>query len=586
MGLQGDIEWAVSTLSAATRENGYDVCQTVLERLRCHVTPAAQKTGGSSKLKKRFEIASSYQTAFEDEETDLVLYADQLEKIIEGLLDGPIHTPVKKRPTQEDTVEIDESSTQEEIQFTVPELPSTESDGSVPRQDIEEYRTSLANRYSQQKVVDLREVCKQQQLDTKGKKKELVDRIVDKTINMEYGSPRMRNSYQTAMNTPLPITQPKSLRSNTSSTTSLTSINSNGSLRPTRATKNPSFKSSTKAVPKTRLRSPSPNSGPSSLPKTPSFKSRMREGIQTGSLASPRPWSKTPSKTNLMERCKTPSRLEIEQREAERERKIKEKKLLKEQEAQRKREEKAAHAEDIRRKKQMMEQEKKQKGKEKIFSLKKSEKTKKTKLKDMRSQLAEKMKIDSEREKQDKMKAEQMERARREEERRKQLEQEEKLAEMKAQAEKQMQLTPAKNLTQTHTGYEMTPQGEDKWALHPSSAENYNIEDLDSGDETDDDERPRKKIPAWAVMKSSAFRSAILRQYKERSINPMEIFEDINPNRDWSLTELFEHMASMSAMRRYKKPRNSSAKWTTMVQPRELVDRTLNLDQSVYPLIE
>ena len=140
------------------------------------------------------------------------------------------------------------------------------------------------------------------------------------------------------------------------------------------------------------------------------------------------------------------------------------------------------------------------------------------------------MKIDSEREKQDKMKAEQMERARREDERRKQLEQEEKLAEMKAQAEKQMQLTPAKNLTQTHTGffkyfftnincflgYEMTPQGEDKWALHPSSAENYNIEDLDSGDETDDDERPRKKIPAWAVMKSSAFRSAILRQYKER----------------------------------------------------------------------
>ena len=62
------------------------------------------------------------------------------------------------------------------------------------------------------------------------------------------------------------------------------------------------------------------------------------------------------------------------------------------------------------------------------------------------------MKIDSEREKQDKMKAEQMERARREDERRKQLEQEEKLAEMKAQAEKQMQLTPAKNLTQTHTG--------------------------------------------------------------------------------------------------------------------------------------
>ena len=33
-------------------------------------------------------------------------------------------------------------------------------------------------------------------------------------------------------------------------------------------------------------------------------------------------------------------------------------------------------------------------------------------------------------------------------------------------------------------------------------------------------------------------------------MNPAEIFEDINPNRDWSLAELFEHMASMSAMRR------------------------------------
>jgi len=585
MGLQGDIEWAVSTLSAATRENGYDVCQTVLNRLRCHVTTtqSVNKSGGSSKPKKMFQIAPRYRTAFEDEETDLCLYADQLEKIIEGLLDGPIHTPVKKRRTHEETLEIDESSTQEEIQFTVPELPSAESEKSTP--DIEEYRTSLTSRYSQQRVIELREVCKREHLDTKGKKKELVDRIVNKTINMEYGSPRMRNSYQTAMNTPLPITQQKSLRSNASSTNSLTSLNSNGSSRATRATKNPSFKS-TKAVPKTRLRSPSPNSGPSSLPKTPSFKSRMREGIHSGSLASPRPWSKTPSKTNLMERCKTPSKLEIEQREAERERKIKEKKLQKEQDAQRKREEKAAHAEDIRRKKLMMEEEKKQKGKEKIFSLKKSEKTKKTKLKDMRTQLAEKMKIDSEREKHDRMKTEQIEQARREEERRKQLEQEEKIAEMKAQAEKQMHNTPAKNHTQTITGYEMTPQGEDKWALHPSSSENYNIEDLDSGDETDDDQRPRKKVPAWANMKSSVFKSAILRQYKERTINPTEIFQDINPNRDWSLTELFEHMASMNAMRRYKRPRNSSAKWTTMVQPRDLVDRTLNLDQSVYPLIE
>ena len=32
----------------------------------------------------------------------------------------------------------------------------------------------------------------------------------------------------------------------------------------------------------------------------------------------------------------------------------------------------------------------------------------------------------------------------------------------------------------------------------PNPMHNYNIEDLNSGDETDDDEAPRKKIPDWA----------------------------------------------------------------------------------------
>ena len=82
--------------------------------------------------------------------------------------------------------------------------------------------------YKSKKVVQLREVCRKQNLDTHGKKQDLVERIVNKTISLkqtngEYGSPRMRNSYQTAMASPLPISskttseQPKSLRSNTSS---------------------------------------------------------------------------------------------------------------------------------------------------------------------------------------------------------------------------------------------------------------------------------------------------------------------------------------------------------------------------------
>ena len=32
----------------------------------------------------------------------------------------------------------------------------------------------------------------------------------------------------------------------------------------------------------------------------------------------------------------------------------------------------------------------------------------------------------------------------------------------------------------------------------PNPRENYNIDDLNSGDDTDDDEAPRKKIPDWA----------------------------------------------------------------------------------------
>ena len=65
-------------------------------------------------------------------------------------------------------------------------------------------------------------------------------------------------------------------------------------------------------------------------------------------------------------------------------------------------------------------------------------------------------------------------------------------------------------------GYEMTPHADDKWAKHPSSLDNYNIDDLASSDETDDDERPRKVIPLWANIRSSAFKSAIARQYKNK----------------------------------------------------------------------
>ena len=89
-------------------------------------------------------------------------------------------------------------------------------------------------------------------------------------------------------------------------------------------------------------------------------------------------------------------------------------------------------------------------------------------------------------------------------------------------------------------------------AMNPSTENNYNIDDLNSGDETDDDERPRKKIPNWANMKSTLFRASIMRQYQNRSSNPIDdIFYTINPNRDVDLTELFDSMASLHAQKRY-----------------------------------
>ena len=85
--------------TTANRENGYDVCQTVLERLKCHVTSfeSFKKLVGSciSSLLSKIKIM-------------ICFYAVQLEKVIEGILGGPIHTHAKNRRTHEHTIESDE----------------------------------------------------------------------------------------------------------------------------------------------------------------------------------------------------------------------------------------------------------------------------------------------------------------------------------------------------------------------------------------------------------------------------------------------------------------------------------------------
>ena len=88
--------------------------------------------------------------------------------------------------------------------------------------------------------------------------------------------------------------------------------------------------------------------------------------MQNSPFASPRQWSKTPSKSNLLEKAKTPSKSELDQRDADRQRKMQERKEQKEREAQRKKEEKEKHAEEIRQKRMEVEAQKKHKATEKV----------------------------------------------------------------------------------------------------------------------------------------------------------------------------------------------------------------------------
>ncbi|XGW08312.1 hypothetical protein V3C99_010990 [Haemonchus contortus] len=77
-----------------------------------------------------------------------------------------------------------------------------------------------------------------------------------------------------------------------------------------------------------------------------------------------------------------------------------------------------------------------------------------------------------------------------------------------------------------HNSYEMTP---DK-VFKPSTKNNYNIEDLSSADETDDEEAPRKEVPPWAegllLQKAIEETTKILRS---GAFDPDTFFREIFP---------------------------------------------------------
>ncbi|VDO21590.1 unnamed protein product [Haemonchus placei] len=107
-------------------------------------------------------------------------------------------------------------------------------------------------------------------------------------------------------------------------------------------------------------------------------------------------------------------------------------------------------------------------------------------------------------------------------------EQEERLL-REAQEEQKRRLQEALkrlNIRSRHNSYEMTP---DK-VFKPSTENNYNIEDLSSADETDDEEAPRKEVPPWAegllLQKAIEETTKILRS---GTFDPDTFFREIFP---------------------------------------------------------
>ncbi|XP_070384419.1 inner centromere protein B-like isoform X1 [Dermacentor albipictus] len=100
------------------------------------------------------------------------------------------------------------------------------------------------------------------------------------------------------------------------------------------------------------------------------------------------------------------------------------------------------------------------------------------------------------------------------------------------------------------SGYEITPHRSELPPEPNKDKDNYDISDLNSGDEGDDYENPRKEVPAWA--KGTALNKLVAQQHA-KSISGLEIFGVMpEPNLD----EIFPQKK-----KKYFKKRTSSQMW-------------------------
>lgn len=103
------------------------------------------------------------------------------------------------------------------------------------------------------------------------------------------------------------------------------------------------------------------------------------------------------------------------------------------------------------------------------------------------------------------------------------------------------------------SGYDITPHHSELPPQPNNNPDNYNIEDLQSGDDTDEEDRPRKEVPLWA-------RSHMLHKYIRRQAHktwePDHIFGELE---DVDMYKVFP------VHKKYFKKRTSSAIWTSPV---------------------
>ena len=117
--------------------------------------------------------------------------------------------------------------------------------------------------------------------------------------------------------------------------------------------------------------------------------------------------------------------------------------------------------------------------------------------------------------------------------------------------------------TPVHTsGGSKLPEAAQSYLMTPAEPilTNYDIQDLSSGDSTDEEDRPKKPIPVWA---NPSHLKPIVQQQEERvsdrRLDPCDIFPPNELLKDVDLARIFKHK------RRRFYHRSSSARWDSPI---------------------